>query len=211
MIFLIGGPPRCGKTTLAGKLAAALGCSWLPCDYLGSAISRYVPIEQREELFPSMGIGESNDVRYAQLSADEMIVGYRTKARTTWTGLQALIEYAIADERDFVLEGFHIEPGFARQMAMAHGVEAISAVFLYREDIEDIVAGLKRGEGKNDWVRRNTREEVTFRRIATMISRYGQAIREEAARERFPAFNLDHRFDAQLDAALRRLISASQR
>jgi len=41
-LHLIGGAPRCGKTTLARRLAQALGCSHVPADYLGSAFANYI-------------------------------------------------------------------------------------------------------------------------------------------------------------------------
>jgi 2-phosphoglycerate kinase len=205
VIYLIGGPPRCGKTTVAGQLAGLVGCSWLPCDYLGSVIRCYLPEEEREMRFPSMDAGGNNDARYTMFSAAEMIAGYRTKARTSELGLQAVIEYAIADERDFILEGFQIEPGFARRMATTFGETRIRSVFLYREDTDNIVAGLKPGAGPNDWVRRNTHEEATFRKIAAMISEYGRVIRAEANTHRLPAFNMDYHFHAQIDIVLDQL------
>lgn len=34
MIYLIGGPPKCGKTTLAKQLAKKLGIQWVATDTL---------------------------------------------------------------------------------------------------------------------------------------------------------------------------------
>jgi hypothetical protein len=205
VIYLIGGPPRCGKSTVAGQLAGLVGCSWLPCDYLGSVIYRYLPTEEREIRFPSMDAEGGNDARYTIFSAEEMLAGYRTRARTAELGMQAVIEYASADERDLILEGFHIEPGFARRMATTYGESRIKAVFLYKEDIDGIVAGLKLGTGPNDWVRGNTREEATYRKIALMIGEYGRAIRAEADAHSLPAFKMDHTFRGQIAVVLRHL------
>lgn len=41
MIYLVGGPPRCGKTTAARRLAERLCCSRLPVDYLTTALMGY--------------------------------------------------------------------------------------------------------------------------------------------------------------------------
>ena len=165
----------------------------------------YIPAEECEARLPSLGTRESNDARYSRYSTDELIAGYRTRARTSEPGMQALIEYAVADERDFILEGFHIEPDFARRMATTYGETRIKAVFLYKEDVEDIAVGLKLGDRPNDWVCRNTREDATFRAIAVMINQYSRVICAEAEAHRLPTFNMDRYFRGQIAAVLHHL------
>jgi hypothetical protein len=55
MLYLIGGAPRCGKTTLARQLAQALGCSHVPADYLGTAFANYIPISELPQRYPAWG------------------------------------------------------------------------------------------------------------------------------------------------------------
>jgi 2-phosphoglycerate kinase len=158
LIYLIGGPPRCGKTTLARRLAALTHAPWVQTDYLEMAFSAYMPPDEYEpvrlDLGPDVPFERRNDLRYARYSAEEIIAYYRGLAAQAWPGLQAFIEYALFDEEDLIVEGYHIEPDFVRQILAADPTrsEQVRAAFLYRQDIEDILAAIKRGGGKNDWV-----------------------------------------------------------
>lgn len=194
MIVLIGGPPRCGKTILARRLGRQLGCAVLPTDYLGAVISRYIPAEQREARLPSVGSGTRNDERFARFSAVEMLAGYRTRARTAWPGLQALIEYAIFDGQHSIIEGFHIEPAFARHLATIYGDDNFCVGFLVKVDLDAIVTGLQAARETRDWARDRTTDPATFRLIATWVRHYGAYIQAEAARYGFPLFHTDRDF-----------------
>lgn len=56
MIYLIGGPPKCGKTTLAKKLSKELGIQWVVSDTLQVVVreyvSKYVSKEEIDKLYP---------------------------------------------------------------------------------------------------------------------------------------------------------------
>ena len=88
MIYLIGGPPRCGKTILARRLAGLVGCPWLQTDYLETAFSSYFPPGeydlQRLALGPDVPRGRRNDALYATSSAAEIIAHYRALAKRAW-------------------------------------------------------------------------------------------------------------------------------
>jgi len=51
-IILIGGPPRCGKTTLAKRVSHELGIPWISTDAFDDIVKEYVPAEERDKLFP---------------------------------------------------------------------------------------------------------------------------------------------------------------
>lgn len=42
MKYLIGGPPRCGKTTLAKELSSRLGVSWISTDMIDNMLKPYL-------------------------------------------------------------------------------------------------------------------------------------------------------------------------
>jgi tRNA uridine 5-carbamoylmethylation protein Kti12 len=53
MLYLFGGPPRCGKTTLSVALAKKLQIPYFSIDHITSVISPYIATEcQDEGCFP---------------------------------------------------------------------------------------------------------------------------------------------------------------
>ncbi len=212
MIYLLGGPPRCGKTTIARRLAGAIGSPWLQTDYLESAFATYVPAGEYAPRVLDAGPGvpreRRNDAVYARYSAAEIIGYYRALAGRTWPGLRAIVEYALFDGEDLVLEGFHLDPADIRPFLVAADPREAAQVrpaFLVREDLNDTLASIRRGGHKNDWVLTKTQQEITFTRIARMITQYGAAIRAEAKQAGFPVFTMDGDFDRQAEATLKRL------
>ncbi len=214
MIYLIGGPPRCGKTILARRLARVAGCSWVQGDWLSQAFSVYLsnseilPVE-RLDLGPGVPPTQRNDARYARYSATEIIAYYRAWAVRTWPGLRVLIEYAIDDQEDLVVDGYHIDPALVGPYLStleAAQRDQIQAVFLHRVDQADILRALRHGEG-NDWVRGRTQQELSFERIATMIAQYSREVCSDAEAAGLPVFAMDFAFDQQLDTVVALLTS----
>lgn len=209
MIYLIGGAPRCGKTIAARRLQQMLGCSYLPSDYLGSAIGRYIPADQRATRLPAVGSGTSNDERFVSFSAAEMLAGYQMRARTSWPGIQALIEYALYDNQSYIIEGFHIEPAFAHHLADTYGSQHLRVGFLIKTDLAAIITGLQDARERRDWARERTTDPATFKLIAAWVQHYSAYIQAEANRFSFPTFPTDTAFEANIAAALQYFTDAS--
>jgi 2-phosphoglycerate kinase len=198
VIYLIGGPPRVGKSSLAAFLAGRTGASWCPTDYLASAINPYGtgPDGTRgpSRLLPEAG----NDERYTAFSTEEIIANYRARAAHHQLGIiRGFVEYAAADDRDFVVEGFHLEPGPMVEV-QRRWPERIRCLIMIRTDQAAVASSLPRGPA-NDWVVRATRQAETFERIAAMVVRYGQILASEAQDCGCPVFDAVH---AELDQVL---------
>ena len=214
MIYLIGGPPRCGKTTLARRLAKVAGCSWIQGDWLGQAFSAYIPDGEilpveRLDLGPGVSPAQRNDVRYARYSASEIIAYYRAWAARTWPGLRVFIEYALDDQEDLIVEGYHIDPALVGPHLSTLEIVRrgqIRAVFLHRVDQADILRALRHGD-ENAWVGGRTQQPATFERIATMIAQYSREVRSDAEAAGLPVFAMDFAFDQQLDTVVALLTS----
>jgi 2-phosphoglycerate kinase len=201
MLYLIGGAPRCGKTTLARHLAQALGCSHVPVDYLGTAFANYIPIAELPQRYPAWGTA-TVDERFATYTAAQIIVNYRTKAATVWPGLRAFCEYALIQRHPMVLDGYQLEPRFIRELTEAYPQHSIAAVALTRTHVERICADLARAADPEDWVGQSTTQPITFTRIAEMISQYSQFFSAEAARYQIASFDMDAGFHDQIAQAV---------
>src|ERR1700761_360615 len=116
MLYLIGGPPRCGKTTLSAALAKKLRIPYFSIDHIASVIPPYIPPERQDESFPLRAmretVGNDNDRFFEKFSGPEIVGIYRRQAATCWPGVKNFIHYAIEDEHALVLEGWQLLPGF---------------------------------------------------------------------------------------------------
>src|SRR5437016_6078654 len=56
VLMLLGGPPRCGKTTLAQTLASDCGIGWLSTDTIRDVVAMQLPA-----LYETVGPGDPHD------------------------------------------------------------------------------------------------------------------------------------------------------
>lgn len=210
MIHLIGGPPRCGKTTLAESLAKEKSIPYFSIDHVASVITPYIPEHERKNAFPLRAAGEgmnySNDLFYAKYSAQQVVGFYLRQAETCRPGVENFIRYALADEHDLILEGWQILPRFLAPLITSENRSRLRILFLYKTDAEAIAAGLKANREKNDWVMRHTKDASTFPAIAKMISYFGSYIEAESKKYNLQAVNTDFDFSQKIADALKILL-----
>lgn len=208
MITLIGGPPRCGKSSIARAWASTTASSYLPADYLTSAVSGYLTDEDTARLLPRLpGTFRDNDTKFERFSIGQIIKNYRIKAASSWSAVRDVAEYALADGNDFVIEGYQIEPKPVAALRDELGAGDLRCLFAYRTDIDATHDALQRHRVPNDWAHEFTRRPQTLERIAEMICVYGAAIATEATQLGLPTINMDGTFADQLDVALTTLSS----
>jgi 2-phosphoglycerate kinase len=192
MLYLIGGPPRCGKTLVAKRLAQRTGCSRVPTDYLGTAFSNYIPETERPRRYPVLP--ERGDARFAKYTAQEIIAHYQIKAETCWPGIRDYAIYSLYDAHDTVIEGFHIEPRFLPELRRECPQFVFQAIFLIRSDSARLRDDLTKSVDPEDWVHKFARHEATYARIAEMVVEYSRYFHGEASKYGFPIFDMDDSF-----------------
>lgn len=198
VIYLIGGPPRGGKTTLSEALAKRLSVPYFALDHVTTLISPYIPEREYAARLPlrvaSQETGPGADAFYAKHSAEQIVDFYLRQAETFWPGVENFIKYAVEDEHDLILEGWQILPRLLRAAVTPENEKRLRIIFLYKTDVQRIVHGLKSNTARKDWVIRNTRDEGTFTAIAKMISHFGSYIEREAKEFNFRCLNVDSDF-----------------
>ncbi len=198
MIYLIGGPPKCGKTTLAKYLLKEKGVPWVSTDTLQNIVKAYTKEKDFVKLFPSsVQRCDTNDEKYSKFSSDEIINAYRIQARTIWDAIDMFVVSEMTDENDFVIEGYHIEPELIAKLNKKYEDE-IQSIFLVKKNEVKFVENIKESSTPNDWIVENTKENETYNKIAKMISEYSEIFEKEAQKYNLDIINMDDDFERKI-------------
>lgn len=113
LIILLGGATGVGKSTIATQLATRLGITRVVST---DAVRQVLRSAFTAEMFPTL-YASSFDAGEAVRqpiphSGDRLIIGFREQAAAVAVGAQALIDRAIEEGTDIILEGAHLVPGF---------------------------------------------------------------------------------------------------
>lgn len=208
MIYLIGGPPKCGKTTLAKAMAKSLGLPWVSTDTLECVIRPYINEDDLLKKFPTLGQrGKNNDERFSKYSTDEIITAYQRQAKTSYQAIEMFTECEIVYGNDFIIEGYHIEPELAATLTLKYP-NKIKSIFLIKYDEEKFIEDIKKSTTPDDWILARTDDEATYGKIATMIKVYGDLFEKESKKYGLNVLHMDEDFDAKIKKAISLLINS---
>lgn len=209
MIYLIGGPPKCGKTTLAKQLSKILGIPWVSSDTLEVVTMEYVYKYNRKnfnKLYPHSTIkGKTNDETYSLFSPKQIAKNYIKQAKTTYRAIDLFSICEIKDGNDYIIEGYHVTPKLAEGLIKKYGAKNFRTLFLLKSDIEKFVQDVQKSSTPNDWIITNTKEKKTLYKIATMINLFSQFFQTEANKYKFKVYNMDNDFGLQLKNIMKSL------
>jgi len=120
LVILLGGATGVGKSTIATMLANRLGVTRvIPTD----AIREVMRSLFTEDIFPTLHTSSFDAARLVRhplpRSADPVIIGFREQASAVAVGIEALIQRAIDEGTDLIVEGAHVVPGFLDEKRFA--------------------------------------------------------------------------------------------
>ncbi len=136
LIILIGGGTGVGKSTIATQLAARLGIVRIMST---DAIREVMKGVFSPDIMPTLHTSSFNadEVVREKLSNtdDAVIVGFREQVSAVAVGIKALIERAVTEGTDVIIEGAHVVPGFVRQDAPGDAVIVPLVIAVEDEDL----------------------------------------------------------------------------
>ncbi|MEI6267053.1 MAG: hypothetical protein WCP14_04155 [bacterium] len=184
MIYIIGGPPRCGKTTLARRLSKKLNIGWLSGDTFEGIVRPYVSKEEYPRRFPKNILRETtnntNDEMYTKYSVAEILDSYLVQGLVAQHAMEVLIEEMIKEKLDFILEGYHLYPEFVRKMMTKYGKNNFRVIFLVKDNYEVTLESLMASNLEDDWVHNKSNDKKIIKVIAKFILEFSKYYKNEA-------------------------------
>lgn len=183
MIYLIWWTPRCGKTTIAKQLAQKLWITYIQSDYIASAIQSKRIESEEQKLFGDKRWNDdnriSNDVRFSVFTNQEQIHHYYINAQWNRSWIKNIINYAIADQEDLIIEWYHLRPHIINE-DLKKRWDQVSYILLYKSNIDEIEQWIKLNNNPNDRAIKKTFQNGTYNKIASFIYDFGQHLKQDA-------------------------------
>ena len=136
LIILIGGATGVGKSTVATQLATRLGITRVVST---DAVRQVLRSAFTKEMFPTLYASsfEAGDAVRQPIphSGDRLIIGFREQAAAVAVGAQALIDRAMEEGTDIIIEGAHLVPGFLESIDSEDAVIVPLLVTIEDEDL----------------------------------------------------------------------------
>lgn len=112
IIILIGGATGVGKSTIATMMASRLG---ITRQVSTDVIREVMRSSLAPSLVPTLYTSSFKAFESLQLplpdETDKVILGFLEQAAAVWVGVKGLIERAVTERTNFIIEGAHVVPG----------------------------------------------------------------------------------------------------
>ncbi len=116
IIVLMGGATGVGKSTVATRLAGRLGISQVVAtDAVREVMRGIFPAEILPTLHVSSFEAHTRARAPVPEDHDPVVAGFRQQAEVVAVGIRKLVERALKEQHDLVLEGVHLIPGMLEE------------------------------------------------------------------------------------------------
>jgi 2-phosphoglycerate kinase len=195
MIYLIGGAPRIGKTTLVKHLVRKQPMHAISTDAIRYMLRRSI---DRDALPPDIFINFHEDVmarwkiQHPQATLEEQ----NRQSRAYWPALDQLAQSYDEDGADVIIEGVAILPEFSQQLDVPH--KSIYIGNTSPTHAEFVIARAKANE--HDWMHNYSDEELAS--ATAFFTHMSKFYRDEAAKysESYREVRNEN-YDSDLEAA----------
>ena len=206
LVILLGGATGVGKSTIATMLASRLGITRvIPTDAVREVMRTLITAE----LFPTLHTSSFDAGRLLRPplpgSADPVVIGFREQTSAVSVGIDALIQRAIDEGTDLILEGAHLVPGFLNYSRFKGKAVVVPLVVTVDETDVHRSHFLKRArEARN---RPSDRYLELFENIRKM-QRYVKSLALQHGVPIVPSYNLDATLSQIIELVVSQAIEA---
>ena len=189
MVFLLGGPPRVGKSIIANEIRQKHAVSVVSTDALGAALENVLSPEAAPDLFAFDEFGELPMAEQAKLMMEdpaELVDYVRKESHVVWKAVEAFIRRENDEGRDALLEGVAVLPELMSQLeGLPHQVVFIGNQG--KDHKESIIKSAK--ENEHDWMRGASDQYIDA--FATFVERMSAYVEQEAEKYGFEYIEMD--------------------
>ena len=206
LIILLGGATGVGKSTIATMVASRLGITRvIPTD----AIREVMRSMFTAELFPTLHTSSFEAARVIRSplprNADPVIIGFREQTSAVSVGIEALIQRAVDEGTDLILEGAHLVPGFLDYSRFAGRAVVVPMVVTVDDEESHRSHFLKRAHETRN--RPSERYLDSFGNIRKM-HRYVKSLALQQGVAIVPSYNLDATLSQVIDLVVGQAMQA---
>jgi 2-phosphoglycerate kinase len=206
LVILLGGATGVGKSTIATMLASRLGITRvIPTD----AIREVMRSLFTEDIFPTLHTSSFDAARLVRhpltRSADPVVVGFRDQASAVAVGIEALVQRAVSEGTDLIVEGAHVVPGFLDEKRF-HGEVVIVPMLVTVDDEESHRSHflMRAHESRN----RPSERYLDFFDNIRKLQKYLKSMALQHGVPLVPSYNLDATLSQVIDLVVGRAIDA---
>jgi 2-phosphoglycerate kinase len=209
MIFLLGGPPRVGKSMISGEIRQKHAVSVVSTDTLGAVLENVLSPGAAPDLFV---LGKFADMPLAERVKSIMkdpaaLVDYvRRESHVVWKAVEAFVGRENDEGRDVLIEGVAVLPELIGQ------IEDIPhrAVFVGNQG-EDHKENIKRfaEENEHDWMRGASDQYIDA--FTVFVNRMSAYIEQEAKKYGFEYIAMDKKLLGDVTEEVMRSLGLSAR
>jgi len=189
MIFLLGGPPRVGKSIISSEIRQKFAVNVVSTDTLGAVLETVLNPEAAPDLFVFGKFNEMPMLERVKLLVDnptELIDYVRKESHFVWKAVEAFLRRENYEGRDVLIEGVAVLPELISQIEeIPHRV-----VFIGNQG-ENHKENIKKSakENEQDWMRGFSDQYIGA--YAMFVKRMSAYIEQEAEKFGFEYIEMD--------------------
>ena len=207
MIYLLGGPPRVGKSIISTEIQQKHALSVVSTDTLGAVLENVLSPEAAPDLFVFSNFNEMAMAERVKVITKEpaTLIDYvRKESHVVWKAVDAYIRRENDEGRDALIEGVAVLPELVMQIEdIPHRV-----VFIGNQG-ENHKENMKKSaaENEHDWLRDLSDQYISA--FAMFVKRMSAYIEQEAKKYSFEYIEMDRKLFGNVTEEVMRSLGLS--